>query len=176
MIASLFRPSPARAARSLYEGVLVAARRPDLYRDAGVPDTLDGRFEMICLHAHLLMRRLKREGEAAQRLSQALFDAMFRDLELDLRELGASDLKVGDRVKEMARGFYGRIAAYDAGLDGDDAALQAALGRNLFGTVPADVLPPAGPALVAAYMREAVAALDSQSFAELSAGRVRFPN
>ncbi len=60
---------------------------------------------------------------------------MFADLDRGLREMGATDMGVGKRVKEMAKGFYGRIAAYEKGLDGDDQTLSEALKRNLYGTV-----------------------------------------
>jgi cytochrome b pre-mRNA-processing protein 3 len=63
------------------------ARMPELFEDCGIPDTLDGRFDSLALHAALVIDRLRREpdGEA---LSQAFFDAMFRHLDLTLREIG----------------------------------------------------------------------------------------
>jgi cytochrome b pre-mRNA-processing protein 3 len=157
-------------ARDLYERVVAQARRPAFYADFGVPDTLDGRFEMIGLHLFLVLYRLKGEPTAAE-LSRAVVETMVLDMDRSLREMGAGDLGVGRRVKAMARGLYGRIAAYEAGLDGPDAMLEAALGRNLYGTVaPA----PAHLAAVAGYMRAQAAALAGQDLAMLLAGEVAF--
>ncbi|MBI3514083.1 MAG: ubiquinol-cytochrome C chaperone family protein, partial [Proteobacteria bacterium] len=91
--------------------------------------------------------------------AQALFDAMFADMDRSLREIGVGDLSVGKRVKDMARGLYGRIAAYEAGLDDAGDALAEALARNVYGTVP----PPPRPALdaLARYVRQACAAFDA---------------
>ena len=125
------------AARALYERAVVQARQPVFYASFGVPDSLDGRFDMVALHVFLLLHRLKQEGKTAARLAQCLFDVMFDDMDESLRELGAGDLGVGRRVKAMAKALYGRLAAYQAGLAGDDRELAAALARNLFGTTKA---------------------------------------
>lgn len=158
-------------ARSLYESVVAQARRPEFYRDLGVPDTVDGRFELVALHGYLLLRRLRPMQDGAG-LAQTLFDVIFADMDASLREMGAGDLGVGKRVKVMAKGFYGRMAAYDAGLAGE-APLTEALRRNLYGTVePApDVL-----AAMAAYLRNATQGLEKQADSGLLAGRATFPN
>src|SRR5215469_15882860 len=135
-LASLFRRNRHRArAHAAYASIVEQARAPDFFLRLEVPDTLDGRFEMIALHMFLVLSRLKAEHAATEEFAQALFDAMFADLDRGLREMGASDMGVGKRVKEMATGFYGRIAAYEKGLDGDDVVLGEALKRNLYGTV-----------------------------------------
>ena len=165
------RREAADAARALYERAVAQARQPPFYTSLGVPDSLDGRFDMVALHVFLLLRRLKRDGGAGARLAQRLFDLMFHDMDESLRELGVGDLGVGRRVKVMAKALYGRIAAYEAGLAGDDRVLAAALARNLFGTASAreDQL-----AALCAYLRREAAALADQPDAELWAGRVRF--
>ncbi len=157
----------------LYVALVDQARLPDFFGSGRVPDTLDGRFEMICVHAFLVLNRLKHEGASAKAFAQALFDTMFLDMDRGLRELGVGDLGVGIRVKHMAKALYGRIAAYEAGLDQpDDATLLEALRRNLYGTAVAE---PDELARVARYMRAAQALLVDQSFDELVIGRVRFP-
>ena len=90
---------------------------PELFEACGVPDTLDGRFDALALHASLMIDRLRREpdGEA---LAQAFFDAMFRHLDLTLREIGVQDLGVGRRIKIMAEGLHGRALAYREALAG----------------------------------------------------------
>lgn len=158
-------------ARSLYESAVAQARRPDFYRDLGVPDTVDGRFELVALHGYLLLRRLRAMPNGAG-LAQALFDVIFADMDASLREMGAGDLGVGKRVKVMAKGFYGRMAAYDAGLAGE-APLAEALRRNLYGTVE-----PAAAALVAMvkYLQDATQVLEKQAESTLLAGQAIFPD
>ena len=158
------------AARRLYEAAVGQARRPEFYETLGVPDTLDGRFELVALHGFMLMRRL-RPVPGGPALGQSLFDVMFADMDASLREMGAGDLGVGRRVKTMAKGFLGRMAAYDAGLAGT-APLDAALRRNLYGTSE-----PAPEALAAMtrYVGAMEKSLADQADSDLLAGRAGFP-
>lgn len=171
MLAAIFRQRPRReAVAAAYGRIVERAREPVFYTDWGVPDTLDGRFELLALHGFLVLNRLKQDRAASADFSQALFDAMFADLDRALREMGVGDLSVGRRVKEMATGFYGRIAAYDKGL-ADPSLLGAALRRNLYGTTE-----PSGDQLARAqsYVARQAAALAAQPVAELLAGEIRF--
>jgi cytochrome b pre-mRNA-processing protein 3 len=159
-------------ARRLYAQLVSQARAPAFYRELGVPDSLDGRFEMLALHVFVALRRLKQAGDEAR--AQALFDTMFTDMDRSLREIGVGDLSVGKRVKEMARALYGRIAAYEAGLAApDDAVLIKALERNLFGTVAPP--PAAAPAALARYLRLAAARLDGVAPAALAGAPPPWP-
>jgi cytochrome b pre-mRNA-processing protein 3 len=130
----LLRRSPhARAAAALYAAAVAAARDPTFYAALGVPDTLDGRFDLVGLHAFLLIRRLNGTPPPGAELAQAVFDAMFRDMDHNLRELGVGDLSVPRKVRQMWEAFHGRAAAYSAALDAaDPAALPAALARNVW--------------------------------------------
>jgi cytochrome b pre-mRNA-processing protein 3 len=169
---TLLRSIPVREAAELaYGRVVEQARQPGFFIDCGVPDTVDGRFELICLHAFLYLHRLKREQKQAAPLGQRFFDTMFADFDRSLREMGTGDLSVGREVKRMAEAFYGRVAAYEQGLAGDDAVLQPALARNLFGTAPAN---PARLAAMAGYVRREAARLNDEGAAELLAGRLSF--
>lgn len=171
---TLFRSDPMQdAAERAYRRVVEQARHPGFFLDGGVPDTVDGRFELICLHAFLYLYRLKRENPRAAPFGQRFFDAMFADFDRSLREMGVGDLSVGREVRRMAEAFYGRIAAYEKGLAGADADLEPALARNLFGTAPAS---DARLAAMAAYMRREAAQLDRQQADALLAGEVAFGN
>jgi cytochrome b pre-mRNA-processing protein 3 len=153
------RPDPARrGAEELYAAAVAQARRPEFYGRLGVPDTLDGRFELVALHLFLILRRLKAQP-GSEPVGQALVDRFVEDMDESLRELGAGDLGVGRKVKAMGQALYGRIAAYEAGLEGPAGTLEAALRRNLFGTVQAPE-PDAGvlEALAAYIRRESAAA------------------
>jgi cytochrome b pre-mRNA-processing protein 3 len=160
----LFRRRHRReAVHAVYGDIVAQARRPIFFAVWGVPDTLDGRFEVLALHAFLVLNRLKADRQAAD-FAQDLFDTMFADMDRGLREMGATDIGVGRHVKAMARGFYGRAAAYEEGCAGDDAVLRDALRRNLFGTVT-----PTAAQLDAAarYVRRQVAALAAEPLPRL---------
>jgi cytochrome b pre-mRNA-processing protein 3 len=167
------RKSVRAAAERAYQWVVEQARNPMFFKEFGVPDTLDGRFELICLHAFLYLHRLKSEQPQSAMVSQTFFDTMFADMDRGLREMGTGDLSVGRHVKRMAQGFYGRIHAYQDGLArDDDAALSAALARNLFGTVGESA---GSLAAMVDYTRSAAAQLADQSALDLIDGYVRFP-
>jgi len=120
--------------RALYRQIAERARRPIFYTSYGVPDTIDGRFEMLCLHAYAVFHGLKGKGNDADALAQAVYDAMFTDLDGSLRELGVADLGVGRRIKIMTEALNGRIQAYDRAIVADDSELEEAVRRNVFGT------------------------------------------
>ncbi len=158
-----------QAAYRLYGAVIERARARALYDQHGVPDTLDGRFDSVVLHAHLVMRRLADQGPNGARLSQVLFDVMFADMDQTLRELGVGDLTVGKKVRQMADAFFGRAVAYEKALEpqAGPAELETALLRNIYrGVAPA----PAALSGLAAYVRGLDGALAGLSLAEFSAG------
>ena len=171
-----------RAAASLYAAVVGQARAQDFYAVLGVPDTIEGRFELIVLHVHLVCRQLRAAdavaagaGEgAASALAQALFDAMFRDMDRNLREMGVGDPSVPRRIRAMIEAYYGRVKAYDAALAQGGDALTLALARNVYnaGGMPGAEAPP-GAARLADYVRRAAAALAAQP--DLASGRAAFP-
>ena len=120
-------------AEKLYSAAIEVARRPAFYQQFGVQDTVDGRFDSLSLVVILIMRRLKNCGAGGKEISQQLFDSMFADMDLSLREMGAGDIGVSKRVRVMAEAFLGRLDAYVTALDNNDrVALGAALRRNLF--------------------------------------------
>jgi len=163
-----------RAGFALYGAAVAAARNPYLFEALGVPDTLDGRFDLISLHVGLLVCRISRDADPrAKDLAQAVFDAMFADMDLNLREMGVGDLSVGKRVKRMWEAFHGRAQAYDSALrDGDMAGLRSALKRNVWRGAAPEGAPEALAAIVAAI----AAALAAQPFDRLLAGEARFPD
>lgn len=159
------------AARNLYICVVKQARQPGFYLSCGVPDTPDGRFDMIALHAFLLLRRIKRDHERTADLGQAFFDLMFADMDQNLREMGLGDLGVGKRVKGMAAAFYGRIEAYEDGLAGGDQALVDSLRRNLYRKTDPD---DSQLSTVSDYMRREAARLDHMDTGRLLKGELDF--
>ena len=179
MIFRLFRRDPQAATiAALYGAIVAQARNPAFYLGFGVPDTAEGRFELIVLHLALVCRRLGQGAEgpdraAGQALSQAIFDTFCRDMDHNLREMGVGDLTVPKKMQKLGEAFYGRLDAYDLALaaaaDGD---LAAALGRN--------VLPAGAPASaahrLAGYVRAAARDLEAMPVAEAGKGALAFPD
>jgi cytochrome b pre-mRNA-processing protein 3 len=166
-----------RASRAVIEQILgeivAAARRPALYQALQAPDRIDGRFELLTLHAGLVLRRLAALGGLADAIAQELVNSVFLHFDDTLREMGLSDIAVSKRLKAMGGAFYGRNAAYAAALDeGSAARLAEALARNVYGaTDPA--APQAGA--LASYVASLDAALAAIPMEAFATGRFRFP-
>ena len=121
-------------AKSFYNQAVAQARLPIFYTDFGVPDTIDGRFELIALHNYILIHRLSWNGQI--KMSQALFDAFFVNMERSLREMGIGDLAVPKHMKRMMQGFNGRCQSYEAAIKTKDTVqLNEAIARNVYGTL-----------------------------------------
>ena len=120
--------------QALYDRIVVTARQPEFYAVGGVPDTPEGRFELIALHVILTISRLNAEGEAGRAAGQALFDHFFKDMDYAMREMGIGDTTIGKKIRAMAEVFYGRFKSYaEASDSADRSALADAIGRNLLG-------------------------------------------
>jgi len=174
MILPLFRRNRhADSINCLYGAIVAQARLPAFYAGHGVPDTVEGRLDMIMLHAVLLLHRVEGEGDALRALGQAVFDRFCQDMDDNLREMGVGDLAVPRQVQRIAGAFYGRARVYRAALAAaDPAGLAAALHRNIYAEAPS-----AEPSArwLAAYVRAAVDCLRDQGGAALAAGRLRYP-
>ena len=173
MIFPLFRRSPRRDTISgLYGTIVAQARLPSFYRDYSVPDTLNGRFELIVLHLVLVIDRLN-ANPASRDLGQAIFDHFCRDMDDNLREIGVGDLRVPKEMRRMGEAFYGRAQAYGEALAASDSrALAQAVARNIYG----GSVHQGAAARLAAYVREAVRELGAQEQAGLTAGTLRLPD
>ena len=159
-------------AHKLYVEVVTQARQPAFYTELGVPDTPDGRFDMVLVHAYLLFRRMKDDHDQTNELSQAVFDLMFADMDQNLREMGLGDIGVSHRIKGMIKAFYGRVTVYDEGVAEDgDSRLKEALKRNLYRkSEPTDDQ----VSRMARYIYEGIDTLSAQENSEILKGLVQF--
>jgi cytochrome b pre-mRNA-processing protein 3 len=162
-----------QTARSLYGSIVARAREPSLYAECGVPDTVQGRFEMIALHLVLVLRRLRDEGTRAERLARALTERFMVDLDDAMREMTFSDLAVPREVKRAAAALFDRHRTYLAALEqADPAALACAIENELAYLQP-------GPALdaraLADHVRSCARALDGQPATRILAGELGWP-
>lgn len=123
------------AATRLCASVSRRAREPVFYRHYGVADTFDGRFDLVALHAWLVLERLQKTGETV--LAQKFVDAVFARFDEALREQGVGDIGIGHRMKKMASAFYGRLRAYSA--SGSETDLASAILRNVYRGNPSRV-------------------------------------
>jgi cytochrome b pre-mRNA-processing protein 3 len=178
MILPLFRggsQTRTRTIAALYGAIVAQARSVTFYADYGVPDTVEGRFDLIVLHLVLLLARLDRRPDASRGLGQELFDAFCSDLDANLREMGVGDLSVPKKMLAFAEAFYGRQAAYLAALGAADPRdFEKALARNIFGKNVGKH--DSGAASLAAYARAALSGLDAQDDGASLRGEVGFPN
>jgi cytochrome b pre-mRNA-processing protein 3 len=120
--------SSKKQAMDLCAALDVRAREPVFFARLGVPDTIDGRFDLVVLHAWLVLERL-RELQMKD-VSQAFVNLLFVSFDESLRELGVGDIGIGHRVKKMADAFYGRLSAYGAAAE--QGAMAQALRRNVY--------------------------------------------
>ena len=170
----LFRKNRDAVVDRIYDQILVQARQPSLFLDHAVPDTVEGRYDMMVLHAFLAVHRLGRAGDAGRDLSQAACNKFFAEMDLALREMGVGDLAVPKRMKTIAELYSGCSAAYAAALGcADDAALVAALARNVYDD-PTGTDARAGP--LAAYVRTAANSLAQAPDEMVLAGSLPFPS
>jgi cytochrome b pre-mRNA-processing protein 3 len=162
-----------QAAHRLYCALVNQARTERFFRELGVPDTPEGRFEIVGLHTALLLRRLRSEGAAGRALGQALFDLMFEDMDASLRELGVGDLSVGRQVKRLAGQFYARLSALDQVIGTGAASLvEPILRANVWhGGPPPTAAQVAG---LADYLIACERRLGGQSASALLHGEVAF--
>jgi cytochrome b pre-mRNA-processing protein 3 len=134
LISKLSKTPPERA---VYSQIVAKARQPWLYLNAGVPDTVTGRFDMITLHSFLVLDRLGSEKERAAEFAQNLFDELFMDMDSSLREMGVGDLSVGKKIRKMSESYYGACNAYRDAFGHEDNmvadALADAFQRNITG-------------------------------------------
>lgn len=116
--------------QSMYNAVMAMSREPVFYTRFAVPDTTDGRFDLMCLMLSLYLFRIQ---QADPEMAQAVFDFTFKDVDRGLREAGVGDLGVPKHMKRMISGFYGRAAAYYEALEqGQNEGLAVILTRNLY--------------------------------------------
>jgi cytochrome b pre-mRNA-processing protein 3 len=153
---------------ALFSRVAEASRQPALYREGGIPDTFEGRFESLTLHVFLVLRRLRELPAPADDLAQEFIDAAFAYLELGFRNAGISDIAVPKRMKKIGQSFYGRVQAYEAALPAPDAdALVEALRRN--------ASPGEGAWALAGYVRQAQGQMAGRDIDAILSDDMLFP-
>ena len=129
LLQRIFRPAPAMPPRlALWHAIVGEARDKRWYRDFGVADSVEGRFDMITLVLAVVLLRIEREGDGAS--SVALTELFIEDMDSQLRQSGVGDLMVGKHVGKLMATLGGRIGALREALPVGGAALAEAVARN----------------------------------------------
>ena len=158
---------------ALYGMIVAQARSPEFYRGYGVPDTVEGRLDMIVLHMVLVLRQLTLAHGVLPPAGQQLFDRFCQDMDDNFREMGVGDLAVPKRMQKVGEAFYGRAKVYESALlDEMPAALETAVSRNVFGAPE----PTLGARRLAAYMRAVAAHISQRDADALAAAKFEFPD
>ncbi|MBO9581808.1 MAG: ubiquinol-cytochrome C chaperone family protein [Sphingobium sp.] len=165
LLASLFSRKDDRAPfRPLYAALIARARQPHWYEEGAVPDTIDGRFDMVAAMLSLALLRMETlglQGEGAR-----LTEIFVEDMDGQVRQIGFGDLVVGKQIGKMMSALGGRLAAYRTALAGE-TSLDDAVVRNIFrGEAPE----PAALAHVSAGLRAFAATLDGMDAEAVLAG------
>ncbi len=170
-----------RTGHQLYERIVAQAREPSLYERCGVPDTMEGRLEMILLHVVLVLERLKSEGPTGQRLGQQVMERLVAEMDDALRRVGYGDDGVAGRLPRLGAALSERAQDYGAAFSAEAGqprdALETALLAHVYRPVDAVASSVAIPLALrlADYVRQARSLLAATRSAELIAGRVAFP-
>lgn len=164
-------PDTREAVRPLYGAIVAEARAPAWYLDGSVPDTVDGRFDMVAAVLSLVLIRLERDGDSMAAPSALLAELFVEDMDGQLRQLGIGDIVVGKHIGKMMSALGGRLTVYRDALTGD-GDLAEALARNLWRGEPA---PAAGLEFDRQRVMALWTALDRAETATLIAGDLPKP-
>ena len=161
-----------RIAKTFYAHCVSRAREAVFFADFKVPDTVDGRFEMIALHTGLVINRVKAEGQSGQLLAQSIFDEMFLNMEMACRQIGIGDLSVPKHIKRMMKALQGRALTYEDAAQIDREELELTMLRNIYataGTIGQDIITP-----MAEYVLACTQKLATQSMENFMNGQIEF--
>jgi cytochrome b pre-mRNA-processing protein 3 len=164
------RLAPRGTIEAIYGMIVTQAREPRFYQDLGVPDTVNGRFDLVLAHLWMVLRRLRQVEGGGAETAQALFDHFCADMDGNLREMGVGDLAVPKRMQAFGEAFYGRSAAYDLALSDSNEALAQALCKNIL-----DGKDIGNARRLAAYAQAAITGLDKVDDVALLAAAWTFP-
>ena len=156
-----------RTIGTIYGMIVARAREPGFYEVFGVPDTVDGRFDLLVLHLWMVLRRLRAGGQT--QLAQGLFDHFCNDMDANLREMGVGDLTVPKRMQKFGEAFYGRSTAYDAAMEAGHEALAQALCKNVLNGKKLEEA-----RRLASYVETTLADLSTRDEADFISGKWQF--
>ncbi len=156
-------------AQNVFKIIVEQSRKNFFYEELNVPDTFEGRFEILVLHTFLVVRCLKGD-KLRKNLGRGVMTKLFDDFDLSLREMGIGDMGIGHKIKTMADSFYGRCKAYEDGLNSEDKNLQDAIIRNIFRGVSEQKI----SLFLTNYVKRQAKIIEMLSFQEIKEGKFNF--
>ena len=158
-----------KLARNVFKIIVEQSRKKYFYLHLGVPDTLEGRFELIVLHTFLVVRCLK-QSKVMKKFGRDIMTILFDDFDLSLREMGVGDMGIGKKIKVMADSFYGRCKAYEEGLKLGDREIEEAITRNVYrGEIDRKLA-----LILVNYLKSEAKHIESLSFNDIYLGKFNF--
>ena len=156
-------------AKNVFKIIVNQSRKKIFYTELRVPDTFEGRFEMMVLHTFLVVRCLKM-SKSKKNFGRDIMTKLFDDFDLSLREMGVGDMGIGKKIKIMADSFYGRCKAYEEGLNLDKNSLEDAIVRNIYrGDADKEKA-----SILVNYVKSEAKLIENLSFKEINAGKFSF--
>lgn len=169
LLQRIFGETRQRAALDpLYRAVVAVGRDPWWYRDGAVPDTLDGRFDMVAALTALVLLRIEAEGDPGHQPALLLTEIFIDDMDGTLRQIGIGDYVVSKHVGRMMGALGGRLGAFRAA-DADGENYDTAVRRNIFHEAPPN---DEAVSLVGARLGRFANALRDTALDDLVAGRL----
>ena len=158
---------------SFYQKIINVSRNKVFYSKLNIPDTLDGRFDLLSLFSIILIFSLSKSGKKGIELSQILFDKIFLDLDLSLRELGAGDAGVHIKIKNMISSYMGRQKAYCICFENNNyIELEKSIIRNIYRNVNEY---DNEPKLLVKYCKESIYKFKNKSIEYFISSEFSFP-
>jgi len=155
------KPRALPSGDALYKVMVTEARRPEWYRDAGVPDTMNGRFAVLATLLALANIRLERGSDDAKALGPRLAESFIADMDVQMREAGFGDPSLGKQVRVMVGSLASRVERWRRAVEARDPWEQAAT-ASLYGEPPEAGAAAAGVEATRAFWQRLQAAGDGQ--------------
>ena len=121
--------------RPLYDKVVEIGRDPFWYREGRVPDTIDGRFDMIAAVLTLVLLRIEEEGKETSQASVMIAELFIEDMDGSIRQMGIGDLMVGKHVGKMMGALGGRLSVFRQAIQ-EKNGFDAPVRKNIFHDAP----------------------------------------
>ncbi len=159
----------------LFSAVLNHTREPIFYQDLEVPDSFDGRFDLLCLNSYLMINRLNKvDGLKGRKMAQTFIERLHAEFERASRNIGISDVSIGKQVRKMTQAYYGRAQAYDTALKSEvTGGLEEALSRNVYAKCE-DPVSSNTLTGMASHVQQSISYLDQQVDESILKGEVEF--
>ena len=92
---------------NIYNNLVKLTRNKDLYKDFTNQDTFSDRLIFFLLHFAFFLKVYKKDND--KKIMQEIYDYLFRQLELSIREIGYGDQSINKKMKDYLNLFYGMI-------------------------------------------------------------------